>query len=81
MFTLELADFAFELKEGALKHVGASNHSATAKLYDVTDVEVRGFGADRVKIVFADAEGNEVEVALDPETVETTADGLAAVEE
>jgi hypothetical protein len=74
MFTLQLEEFAFELKEGALKHVGASTQSATAKLYDVTDAEARGFGDDRVKLAFADDEGNEVEVAL----AESAARDLAA---
>ena len=35
MFTLDMDDFVFELKDGALKHVGPSNRTATAKLYDV----------------------------------------------
>lgn len=64
MFSLDLEDFMFELKDGALKHVGASNRSATAKLYDVEAVEVREFGDDRVKLGFEDGDGNEVEVAL-----------------
>jgi hypothetical protein len=76
MLTLDLAEFAFELTEGALKHVGASNQSATAKLYDVTDAEVRAYGNDRVKLGFADGEGNEVEVALDEPAAREVAAGL-----
>lgn len=64
MFSLDLDDFMFELKDGALKHVGASNRTATAKLYDVESVDVREFGDDRVKLRFEDDDGNEVEVAL-----------------
>jgi hypothetical protein len=64
MFSLDLDEFMFELKDGALKHVGASNRSATAKLYDVALVDVRAFGDDRIKLGFADGDGNEVEVAL-----------------
>ena len=64
MFTLNMDSFMFELKDGTVKHVGASNAAATAKLYDVTEVESRAFGDDRVKVAFADDEGNEVEVAL-----------------
>jgi hypothetical protein len=67
MLTLDLENFMVELKEGAVKHVGASNTSATAKLYDVTAVDVRAFGDERVKLGLADDEGNEVEVALFPE--------------
>lgn len=66
MFTLDMDSFTFELKEGTVKHVGASNAAATAKLYDVTDVESREFGDERVKLAFGDGEGNEVEVALFP---------------
>jgi hypothetical protein len=74
MFTLDMDSFTFELKEGTVKHVGASNAAATAKLYDVTDVESREFGDERVKLVFEDGEGNEVEVALFPaEAVELRA--------
>lgn len=73
MFTLDLDRFMFEIDEGTLKHVGASNKSATAKLYDVTDLEVREFGDERVKLAFADDDGNEVEVALFPDEAETAA--------
>lgn len=81
MLTLDLAEFAFELKDGALKHVGASNQSATAKLYDVTDAEVRAYGNDRVKLGFADDEGNEVEVALDAPAAREVAAGLERLRE
>ena len=67
MFTLETESFAFELKEGTVKHVGASTAAATAKLYEVTAAESRAFGDERVKLAFEDGEGNEVEVALFPE--------------
>ena len=77
MFTLDMDSFTFELKEGTVKHVGASNAAATAKLYDVTDVESRGFGDERVKLVFEDDEGNEVEVALFPAEATELRTGLA----
>jgi len=67
MLALSVDEFSLELKEGALKHVGASNKSATAKLYDVSGVEVREFGDERVKLVLTDDEGNRVEVALFPD--------------
>jgi len=66
MFTIDMERFALELKDGSYKHVGASNKTATAKLYDVTEAEVREFGDERVKLSCRDDSGNEVEVALDP---------------
>ena len=66
MLSLDLERFMFELKEGALKHVGASNKTATAKLYDVTEAAVRAFGDERVKLSCRDDSGNEIEIALDP---------------
>ncbi|MFC7058929.1 hypothetical protein [Halovenus salina] len=80
MFTLDVDRFIFELKDGALKHVGASNKSATAKLYDVDSVEVREFGDERVKITCEDGSGNEIEVALDPAEASTVAEELADLE-
>jgi hypothetical protein len=80
MITVDLNDLMFELKEGAMKHVGPSNRSATAKLYDVTEVEARTFGDERVKCVFADDEGNEVEVALFPDEAEALAAQLDDVD-
>lgn len=80
MFTLDVDRFIFELKDGALKHVGASNKSATAKLYDVDAVEVREFGDERVKLTCEDDSGNEIEVALDPAEASTVAEELADLE-
>lgn len=81
MLTLDLEDFAFELKEGAIKHVGPSNRSATAKLYDVETAEARAFGDKRVKLAFADEDGNEVEVALFPEAANELTAALEALRE
>ena len=64
----------------AIKHVGASNKAATAKLYGVEAVEVREFGDERVKLTFEDEEGNEVEVALFPEEAREVARGLDLIE-
>jgi hypothetical protein len=66
----------FELKEGALKHVGASNKTATVKLYDVEGVELREFGDEQVKLAFEDESGNEVEVAVAPEHAREVARGV-----
>jgi hypothetical protein len=79
MLTLALDDLMIELKEGTVKHAGASNAAATTKLYDVEAVDVRSFGDERVKLGFDDGEGNEVEVALFPAEVEALAAGLDAV--
>lgn len=79
MLTLNVDDFMLEFKEGTLKHVGPSNKAGTAKLYDVEGVEVREFGDNRVKLVFDDGEGNEVEVALFPEEAGVVADGIEAL--
>lgn len=82
MFTLDLDNVILELKEGSVKHVGASNSSATAKLYDVEGVDVRAFGDERVKIAFDDGdEGNGVEVALFPEEARALAARLEHVSE
>ena len=70
MLTLNLSDFMVEFKDGVLKHVGPSDKAATVKLFDVTDAEAREFGDKRVKFVYTDDEGNEVQVALFPEDVE-----------
>lgn len=67
MLTLDVDEFMLELQEGTLKHVGASNKSATAKLYDVESAEVRAFGDQRVKLACEDDGGNEIEVALGPD--------------
>jgi peptide deformylase len=69
-----------ELKEGAIKHVGASNKTATAKLYDVTEAEVREFGDERVKLSCRDESGNEVEIALDPTEAKTVAHEIEQLE-
>ena len=81
MFTLDLDDFMFEPKEGTLKHVGPSNRTATAKLYDVEGVDVREFGDERVKLAFSDEDGNEVEVALFPAEAREVARGVELLED
>jgi len=81
MLSLDLAEFMFEVKEGAIKHVGPSNKEATAKLYDVEGVEVREFGDKRVKLAFEDEDGNEVEVALFPEEAQEVVRGIELLED
>ena len=69
-----------ELKEGAIKNVGPSTKRATAKLFDVETAGVREFGDKRVKCVFEDDEGNEVQVALFPEAASELRAGLENLE-
>ncbi|MFB6184919.1 MAG: hypothetical protein ABEI96_10225 [Haloarculaceae archaeon] len=80
MLTLDFDALSFELKDGAIKHVGMSNKAATAKLYDVETAEVRAFGDERVKLALADDEGNEVEIALFPEQARALRRDVEAVE-
>lgn len=65
MLTLSIDDLLLELEDGAVKHVGPKTTDATAKLYHVEAAEARAFGDQQLKLAFADAEGNEVEIALD----------------
>lgn len=81
MLSLDLDRFMFELKDGAVKHVGPSNRTATAKLYDVEGIDVREFGDKRVKLGFEDEDGNEVEVALFPEVAREVARGIETLDE
>jgi hypothetical protein len=80
MFTLDIDRFIFELNDGVLEHVGSSNKSATAKLYDVESVEVREFGDERVKLACEDDSGNEIEVALGPEMARQIASDIDSLE-
>jgi hypothetical protein len=81
MFTIDMDKFMLELKDGSYKHVGASNKTATAKLYDVTEAEARAFGDERVKLSCRDESGNEVEVALDPPEARQVASEIERLED
>ncbi|MFB6169791.1 MAG: hypothetical protein ABEJ06_01470 [Haloarculaceae archaeon] len=80
MLSLELAEFMVELKEGSVKNVGPTNKSATAKLFDVDSVEAREFGDRRLKLVATDGEGNELQIALDPEQGTAVREDIEALE-
>ncbi|WP_331233534.1 hypothetical protein [Natronorarus salvus] len=80
MLTLDLSEFTIELKDGSIKNVGPTNKRAAAKLFDVEEAEARAFGDKRVKLVFGDGEGNEVQVALFPEEARTIREGIEALE-
>ncbi|WP_460919434.1 hypothetical protein [Salinarchaeum chitinilyticum] len=79
MLSLQLEEFAIELKEGSIKNVGAPNKAGTAKLYDVETVEARPFGDERIKLAFSDADGNEIEVALAPDHADAIGEQLASL--
>lgn len=79
MLTLSIENFHVELAEGSIQNVGAPTKAATAKLYDIEDLAVREFGDERVKLVFADDEGNEVEVALATDQASEVARGVEAL--
>jgi hypothetical protein len=81
VLSVQLDGFMIELKEGSIKNVGAPNKSGTAKLYDVEHAEARAFGDERVKLAFADDEGNEVEVALEPTEARSIAREMESLEE
>ncbi|SFC55922.1 hypothetical protein SAMN05444422_110111 [Halobiforma haloterrestris] len=81
MLALTLEDFMVELNDGSIKNVGPKNKSATAKLFDVDDVEAREFGDKRVKLVFEDDDGNEIQVSLFPEDVRKLTDDIEELEE
>ncbi|OIB56739.1 hypothetical protein [Natrialba sp. SSL1] len=70
MLALTLEEFMLELNDGAIKNIGPNNKEATVKLFDVDGAEAREFGDKRVKLVFDDEDGNEVQVSLFPEDVE-----------
>jgi hypothetical protein len=80
MLTVDFDSLMLELKDGVVKNVGPANTSASVKLYDVEEAEAREFGDKRVKLAFADDEGNEVEVALFPEHARAIRAGLEELE-
>jgi hypothetical protein len=81
MLALTLEEFMIELNDGSIKNVGPKNKSATVKLFDVESAEAREFGDKRVKLVFEDEDGNEVQVSLFPEDVRRIASDIEALED
>jgi hypothetical protein len=77
VLNLNVSQFTVSLKDGSIENVGAPNKSASAKLFDVDSVEVREFGDSQAKVVASDDSGNEVQIALSPEDVETVAEDVA----
>jgi hypothetical protein len=81
VLNINLSEFMIELKDGSIKNVGPANKHAEAKLFDVADAEAREFGDKRVKLVFSDDSGNEVQVALFPEDVRDVVADVEAMED
>lgn len=81
VLNINFSEFMVELKDGAIRNVGPSNKTAEAKLFDVESAAAREFGDKRVKLVFEDGDGNEVQVALFPEDVRDVVDDVAALED
>ncbi|WP_121741218.1 hypothetical protein [Natronorubrum halophilum] len=81
MLTVTLEDFMVELNDGSIKNVGPTNKSATVKMFDVESAEARAFGDKRVKLVFEDEDGSEIQVSLFPEDVRKIVDDIDALED
>ena len=81
VLNVNLSEFMIELKDGAIKNVGPSNKRADVKLFDVDDARAREFGDKRVKLVFEDKSGNEVQVALFPEDVREVVSDVESLED
>ena len=81
MLNLNVEDFMVEFDEGSVKNVGPTTKSATAKLFHPESVEARAFGDSQVKVVAEDESGNEVQIAMFPEQVESIVDDVEAMRE
>jgi len=81
VLNLNLDSFMIELKDGSIKNVGPTNKSASAKLFGVETAQARAFGDSQVKIVATDGEGNELQIALDPEQAEAIVDDIESLRE
>ncbi len=71
MILLDVDAFPVELKDGAIKNVGPADNAASAKLFDVDTIALREFGDQQAKIVAEDNEGNEIQIAVEPNQVDS----------
>jgi len=78
---LNVEDMMVELTDGSINNAGPADKSATAKLFDASDVAAREFGDKRVKIVARDDDGNEIQIALFPDAVEQLLGDVEALRE
>lgn len=81
MLNLNLHDFMVEFSEGSVQNVGPTDKQVEAKLFDVEEATMRAFGDRRVKLECVDGEGNEVQIALFPEQVESILDDAASLQD
>ncbi|MDQ2051302.1 hypothetical protein RBH26_12510 [Natronolimnohabitans sp. A-GB9] len=81
MLALTLEDFMVEVNDGSIKNVGPTNKSAEVKMFDVETAEAREFGDKRVKLVFEDEDGSEIQVSLFPDDVRKLVDDIETMEE
>ncbi|MFB6070158.1 MAG: hypothetical protein ABEJ76_03970 [Halanaeroarchaeum sp.] len=82
MLTIDVPEFAIKVDDGAIENVGAVPKTASVAQYGIAEATVREYGDDRVKLVFTDDDGNEVQVALFPDDVlDLAADVEALAEE
>ena len=81
MLNLNIDSFMVELTDGSIKNVGPPNKSAEAELFDVDEATARAFGDSQVKLVATDAEGNEVQIAMFPEQVESIVEDVEGLRE
>jgi hypothetical protein len=80
VLNINLSEFMVELKDGAIKNVGPADKHAEAKLFDVESADAREFGDKRVKLVFEDDDGNEVQVSLFPDDARAVREALESLE-
>lgn len=80
MLDLNIESFHVSVDEGSVKNVGPPNKTVAAKLFDIEAAEAREFGDKRVKLVFEDEGGNEVQVALFPDDAGALRAELAELE-
>lgn len=80
MILLDIDAFPVELKNGSVRNVGPADNAASAKLFDVETLTLREFGDRQAKIVATDNEGSEVQIAVDPEQVESLLDDAESLD-
>jgi hypothetical protein len=78
---LDVNAFPVELKDGDIKNVGPADNAASAKLFDVETITLREFGDQQAKIVAEDDDGNEIQIAVDPDQVESLREGVTSFSE
>ena len=81
MLAIEFDQLMFEVTEGSIKNIGPTNKSVSAKLFGVTEANARAFGDKRVKLEFADEDGNIIHIALFPSEATAIRQSLEELED